>query len=161
MALYCRERPMCRSVPIESKIGRGKKTLEGESPLLKDGALSLQTSLSLRELPPCPRRLRSEILFRFWRVAGSWGKFLVFWEVRFFLQSAASHPIGGWDAFRRYSLHECRDSACRRPFGVRRNAVGVCSEMTQCVERFVRYNRFVAMLLLIGNITSGLIAMLL
>ena len=28
------------------------------------------------------------------------------------------------------ALHECRDSACRRPFGVRRNAAGVCSEMT-------------------------------
>ena len=73
---------MCRSVPIESKIGRGKKTLEGESPLLKDGALSLQTSLSLRELPPCPRRFRSENLFRFGKMAGSWGKFLSFWEVR-------------------------------------------------------------------------------
>ena len=28
------------------------KTLEGEGPLLKDGSLSLQTSLFLRELPP-------------------------------------------------------------------------------------------------------------
>ena len=46
------------------------------------------------------------------------------------------------------AIHECRDSACRRPFGVRRNAAGVCSEMTQCVKRFVRYNRFVAMLLI-------------
>ena len=28
------------------------------------------------------------------------------------------------------AIRECRDSACRRPFGVRRNAAGVCSEMT-------------------------------
>ena len=49
--------------------------MEGESPLLKEGALSLQTSLSHRELPPCPRRLRSENLFRILRAAGTWGKF--------------------------------------------------------------------------------------
>ena len=49
--------------------------MEGESPLLKDGALSLQTSLSHRELPPCPRRFRSENLFRILRAAGTWGKF--------------------------------------------------------------------------------------
>ncbi len=52
--------------------------MEGESPLLKDGALSLQASLSHRELPPRPRRLGSEDLFRFRSVAGSWGKFFVF-----------------------------------------------------------------------------------
>ena len=50
--------------------------MEGESPLLKDGALSLQTSLTHRELPPCPRRLGSENLFRFLRAARTWGKFL-------------------------------------------------------------------------------------
>ena len=31
---------------------------------------------------------------------------------------------------RNNALHECRDPACRRPFGVRLNAAGVCSEMT-------------------------------
>ena len=53
-----------------------RKTLEGEIPLLKDGALSLQTSLTHRELPPYPRHLQSDKLFRFLRVAGIWGKFL-------------------------------------------------------------------------------------
>ena len=47
------------------------------------------------------------------------------------VKSAASRTIGGREAFGDYALHECRDSACRRPFGVRRNAVGVCSEMTR------------------------------
>ena len=35
------------------------------------------------------------------------------------LQSAASRSFCGWDAVRRYALHECRDSACWRPCGVR------------------------------------------
>ena len=70
-----------------------RKTLEGESPLLKDGALSLQTSLSHRELPPCPRHLRSEDLFRFSRVAGTWGKFFVDLGGMNLLQSAASRSF--------------------------------------------------------------------
>ena len=37
---------------------------------------SLQTSLNLPELPPNPRRFRSEDLFRFLKTAGIWGKFL-------------------------------------------------------------------------------------
>ena len=45
------------------------------------------------------------------------------------------------------AIHECRDSACRRPFGVRRNAAGVCSEMTQWVWRVAGYTPFVGMLL--------------
>ena len=44
-------------------------------------------------------------------------------------------------------MHECRDSACQRPFGVRRNAAGVCSEMTQWVWRIAGYTPFVGMLL--------------
>ena len=60
------------------------KTLEGESPLLKDGALSLQTSLTHRELPhKTPAMTRAKILFRFswWR--GSCGEvFVLAWEVR-------------------------------------------------------------------------------
>ena len=46
------------------------------SSAFQEGALSLQTSLTHRELPPCPRLFRSENLVRFWRVAGAWGKFL-------------------------------------------------------------------------------------
>ena len=56
------------------------------------------------------------------------------------------------------ALHECRDSACWRPFGVRlrgngwfqRSLLHRCAaplRMTQWVGRFVRYNLFVAMLL--------------
>ena len=65
--------------------------MEGESPLLKDGALSLQTSLTHRELPPYPRHLRSDHLFRFLSVAGIWGKFLGL-DGRCFFQSAAIAP---------------------------------------------------------------------
>ena len=61
-------------------------------------SFSLQTSLILPELPPNPRRFRSEDLFRFLKTAGIWGKFFVVWGGRAFLQSAASHPIGGGSA---------------------------------------------------------------
>ena len=54
------------------------------------------------------RHLRSEKLFRFQRVAGTWGKFFVGLGGADLLQGAASHPVGGWDAFRMYALHECR-----------------------------------------------------
>ncbi len=67
--------------------------MEGESPLLKDGALSLQTSLSHRELPPCPRRFRSEDLFRFWRVAGAWGKFLCLGRYEFVAECGCRTPL--------------------------------------------------------------------
>ena len=50
--------------------------MEAQEPLFRRGVPTLQTSLTSRELPPCPRLFRSENLFRFWRVAGSWGKFL-------------------------------------------------------------------------------------
>ena len=67
----------------------GGKTLEGEETRLKAGFLSLQASLTFRELSPCPRHLRSGILFRFFEVAGTWGKFLVFWGGAGFLPRAA------------------------------------------------------------------------
>ena len=48
------------------KLQKEKKTLEGESPLLKDGALSLQTSLSHRELPhKTPAIYEAKIPFAF------------------------------------------------------------------------------------------------
>ena len=34
-----------------------------------------RTSQTDKQLPPCPRHLRSGILFRFFEVAGTWGKF--------------------------------------------------------------------------------------
>ena len=47
-------------------------------------SFSLQTSLNLPELPPNPRRFRSEDLFRFLKTAGIWGKFFSFGEVERF-----------------------------------------------------------------------------
>ena len=78
-------------------MGRGGegKTLEGESPLLKDGALSLQTSLSHRELPPCPRHLESGNLFCILRAAGDMGEVLGL-DGRWFLDGAASRSFCGW-----------------------------------------------------------------
>ena len=72
--------------------------MEGESPLLTDGALSLQTSLSHRELPPCPRHLESKDLFRFLEMAGAGGKFFVGLGGMNLLQSAASRTVGWWEA---------------------------------------------------------------
>ena len=71
--------------------------MEGESAHLKDGALSLQASLSHRELPPRPRHLESGNLFRFSGVAGTWGKFLFRAGGNFF-ESTASRTVGGWEA---------------------------------------------------------------
>ena len=82
----------------ERRPWRGRRTLEGESPLLKDGALSLQASLTHRELPPCPRRFRSENLVCFLEAAGSWGKFFCVWGGMNLMQRAASHSFCGWEA---------------------------------------------------------------
>ena len=57
-------------------FGGGRPWRE-RAPSFGEGALSLQTSLTHRELPPRPRLLRSEDLFRFWEAAGSWGKFFI------------------------------------------------------------------------------------
>ena len=77
--------------------------MEAQGDPFRRGRPTLQTSLTHPELPPCPRLFRSEDLFRFWRVAGTWGKFLLFLGGANFLQSAASHPIGVWGVFRRYA----------------------------------------------------------
>ena len=78
--------------------------------------------------------------------------FLLAWEVEIFYRVRLSHSFGEWGAISRgYALHECRDSACWRPFGVRRNAAGVCSEMTQWGDFyasstiFVRHSNIVAL----------------
>ncbi len=65
--------------------------MEAQGDPFRRGLPTLQTSLTLPELPPCPRHLRSENLFRFSRVAGTWGKFLV-WTGGAFFQSAAIAP---------------------------------------------------------------------
>ena len=61
-------------------------------------SFSLQTSLNLPELPPNPRRFRSEDLFRFLKTAGIWGKFFSFGEVERFCKVRLSRPIGGGSA---------------------------------------------------------------
>ena len=61
------------------------------------------------------RHLRSEKLFRFQRVAGTWGKFFVGLGGAELLQSAASHLFYGWEAFEIYAPR----SAGRRDLGTR------------------------------------------
>ena len=64
--------------------------MEGESPLLKEGALSLQTSLSHRELSHRTPLLQERKFVSLFVTAGFCGKvFLSDWEVRDFLQGAA------------------------------------------------------------------------
>ena len=87
--------------------------------------------------------------------------FLLVGEVRIFCRVRLSHSFCEWNAFRRYALHECRDSACRRPFGVRlrgsfsfyRLNFDICAaplRMTQREGRTVGYNPFV------GNVTESM-----
>lgn len=65
---------------------------------MKEASLPLQTSPTLRELPPSPRPLRSENSVRFLRVAGTWGKFLLVWEVESCYRVRLSRSLGKWDA---------------------------------------------------------------
>ena len=111
--------------------------MEGESPLLKEGGNAAKPLLtrfcvaksvispskppSLTEnFPTEPRCYRSENLFRFlWR-RGFCGKvFLLLGETRISCRMRLSHLFCERGAIRWDALHECRDSACRRPFGVR------------------------------------------
>ena len=104
--------------------------MDGESPLLKDGALSLQTSLSHRELPhKTPPFTKRKFLLLLFSGGGLVGKFWVWTGGANSLHGAASHLFCEWGAFRGYTLHECQDSACQRPFGVRRNAAGGISAL--------------------------------
>ena len=94
--------------------GKGK-TLEGESPLLKDGGnaekplltrfcvaksvISPSKPPSLTENFPQEHPLRqSENLFRFAWCGCSWGKFLFRAGGEKFLHGTASRPVGGWEA---------------------------------------------------------------
>ena len=49
--------------------------MEAQGDPFRRGLPTLQTSLTHPELPPCPRHLHSEDLFRLLEVAGIWGKF--------------------------------------------------------------------------------------
>gem|GEM_PF-7036818 len=70
--------------------------MEGENPVLKDGVLSLQTSLNLPELPPrapapAKRRFDSQC-----KGGCSRGKFLLVWEVGSCYSVRLSRLIGGY-----------------------------------------------------------------
>ena len=97
--------------------GRVRKTLEAQEPLFRRGVPTLQTSLTSRELPPRPRHLGSEDLFRFRSVAGSWGKFLSFGEVRNRLKLRLSRGGSGRRFLGCYSSCRCQDPACGRLLG--------------------------------------------
>ncbi len=84
-----------------------------------------------RTSPKSTRPYIAKICFALYGAGALGGKFLVWAGGANALYGAASRPIGRREAFGNYALRECRDSACRRPFGVRRNAAGVCSEMTR------------------------------
>ena len=88
--------------------------MEGEGPLLKDGSLSLQTSLFLRELPPsaparaersivslCLRRVRLGEVFGLDREVRIYCRLRLShgfgWRLAFGF--GASHPFGGWKPF--------------------------------------------------------------
>ena len=113
-----------------------EKDLGGrEPPLERGGSLPPNLPLSPRTSPMSPPFTKRRFVSLF-EGGGDMGEVFCVWGGVNLLQRAASRPFCGWgSAVRRYALHECRDSACRRPFGVRRNAAGVCSEMTQWVRR--------------------------
>ena len=68
--------------------------------------------------PHVPAISEAKIWFVFWKWRGHGGSFCCLGGADL-LQGAASHPIGGRRAFGGYAVYKCRDSACRRPFGVR------------------------------------------
>ena len=86
---------------------------------MKDGALPLQTSLSHRELPPRAPACTWQRFVSLCTVRVLSGEVFVAWGGTDLLQSAASRLIGERGAFRYNAIHECRDSACWRPCGVR------------------------------------------
>ena len=69
--------------------------MEAQGDPFRRGLPTLQTSLTHPELPPCPRHLQSEDLFRLLEVAGTWGKFFCwFWEVGRFCSVRLSRSFG-------------------------------------------------------------------
>ncbi len=58
---------------------------------MKEGSPSLQTSHSLRELPPSPRHFGSGNLFRFFESGGDLGEVFVVGEVRDCYRVRLSH----------------------------------------------------------------------
>ena len=85
----------------------GGRPWRERAPSFGEGALSLQTSLSHRELPPSAPAFTWQRFdsFCFERVLS--GEVFVFWKV-FFCKVRLSRLFCGWEAIRRYALHECR-----------------------------------------------------
>ena len=79
---------------------RGGQTLEGESPLLKDGALPLQASLTHRELPRKTPPFTKRRFVSLFVMAGSGGEVFVVLGGAVLLQSAASRPFCEWELLR-------------------------------------------------------------
>ena len=79
--------------------------MEGESPLFRrGGSLPPNLPLSPRTSPISPpfRKRRFDSLFV---VAGIWGKFFVFGEVRIFCRVRLSHSFCGWNLGTRLGYH--------------------------------------------------------
>ena len=72
--------------------------MEGESPLLKDGALSLQTSLIHRELSPSAPACAMRRFVSLCMMRVLLGKVFAFGEVGICCGVRLSRPVGKWDA---------------------------------------------------------------
>ena len=88
--------------------------MEAQGDPLKGVLPTLQTSLTHPELPPYPRHLQSEDLFRLLEVAGIWGKFFCwFWEVGRLCSVRLSHPFYRWGAPNGMRVVPCGLRPCR------------------------------------------------
>ena len=140
-----------------------EKTLEEEGPPFGGCPSPSKPPSSPRTSLHGNRRFVCENFSRFWVGGCRTGKFLGGLGGANFRKVRLSRLICEWDAIRWNTIHECRDSACRRPFGVRlrgsfsfyRLISDLCAaplRMTQWVWHIVGYNLFVACNL---NLISG------
>ena len=91
-----------------------EEDLGGAGDPLKGALPTLQTSLTHPELPPYPRHLQSEDLFRLLEVAGIWGKFFCwFWEVGRFCSVRLSRTFYRWGAPNGMRVVPCGLRPCR------------------------------------------------
>ena len=87
--------------------------MEGEGRLLKEASLSLQTSHTLRELPPRAPAFSWQRVVSFRMVRVLLGEVFVVWGGTEFWQSAASRSFCVWGAVGYNALHERRALYCR------------------------------------------------
>ena len=81
-----------------------------EPPLERRGSLPPNLPLSPRTSPMSPPFWKRRFVSLFVS-GGVMGEVFVFWKV-VFCKVRLSRLFCGWEAIRRYALHECRDSAC-------------------------------------------------